>query len=251
MDKILFICEGESREKQFCNFIIDKYFIQNNKEKEYVAYGTNIYGLYDEISKDKGLNIVELIKERALSKNDKVTYDKLSLGGFSEIYLIFDFDFQAPEPQFDINKIMKMVKLFDNETEYGKLYINYPMIESFKHFKSIPDKEYNSYMVSKEDSLKYKKIVGDLSAIPHFSDITEKVLEIIIKQSIDKCSYISNINICNYEIYLKVCSQKKILKIQIQKLNEENKVFVLNTGLFWGIDYFGREYFNKYYNIEF
>ena len=38
---------------------------------------------------------------------------------------------------------------FDNETEHGKLYINYPMIESFKHFKKIPDKDFKKYNKTK------------------------------------------------------------------------------------------------------
>ena len=132
MDKILFICEGAKTEKKFCDLIIDKYFIKKNKNKEYVAFGTNIYGLYDEMSKDSGLDIIELVKEKAKAKNDINSYNKLVSGGFSSVYLIFDFDYQAP--QYDYYKINEMIKFFDNETESGKLYINYPMMESFKHF---------------------------------------------------------------------------------------------------------------------
>ena len=78
MDKILFICEGAKAEKKFCNYIIDKYFIENKKEKEFVAFCTNIYGLYDEISKDQGLDIIELIKEKAKAKKDMYNYSKLA-----------------------------------------------------------------------------------------------------------------------------------------------------------------------------
>ena len=104
MNKILFICEGAKAEKKFCDLIIDKYFIKNNKEKEYIAFGTNIYGLYDEMLRDGGLDIVELVREKAKSKKDMYNYNKLSSGGFAEVYLIFDFDFQAP--QYDYNKLI-------------------------------------------------------------------------------------------------------------------------------------------------
>ena len=77
----------KSSEKKFCKKKNEKYFIQNERKKEYVAFGTNIYGLYDELSKDYGLDIVELIKEKAKKKNDMVNYSKLNSGGFSEIYL--------------------------------------------------------------------------------------------------------------------------------------------------------------------
>lgn len=247
MDKILFICEGAKTEKQFCNFIIEKYFIQNQKQKEFVAFGTNIYGLYDEMSKDESLDIIELIKEKAKLKKDMYTYNKLNTGGFSEVYLIFDFDFHAP--QYSQEKVLKMVNFFNNETEQGKLYINYPMIESFKHFESIPDKKYNDYKVNKEDCLNYKKYINEISKIIHFSDINEEILKIIIKQNLDKYSKISKYCLENYNQYLAKFSQEKLLKIQLDSLNNKNNIYVLNTSLFWGIDYFGKEKFDYYNNI--
>lgn len=244
MDKILFICEGAKTEKGFCNLIIDKYFIQEQKVKEFVAFGTNIYGLYDEMSKDSGLDIIELIKEKAKQKKDMYNYSKLSAGGFSEVYLIFDFDFQAP--QYNPQKIEDMIDFFDNETEHGKLYINYPMIESFKHFKEIPDKDFNNYKVNKDECLKYKEEIGNISAIPHFSDINEDVLKIIINQNLNKYSIVSGNKMNNYKDYIVAFSQKKLLNYQLKNLKKEQKVFVLNTGLFWGIDYFGESKFDEY-----
>lgn len=248
MDKILFICEGAKTEKHFCNLIIDKYFIQKQKPKEFVAFGTNIYGLYDEMSKDEGLDIVELIKEKAKAKRDMYNYSKLAAGGFSEIYLIFDFDFQAP--QYDYEKISNMIDFFDNETEHGKLYINYPMMESFKHFKELPDPNFNSYKVDKKGCLKYKELIGDISQIVHFSDITEDVLKIIIKQNLDKYSYITEKELNSYTSYLENFSQRMLLDIQVYNLNKEGQVFVLNTTLFWGIDYFGKIKFDEYNSIN-
>lgn len=35
-----------------------------------------------------------------------------------------------------------MLDYFSDETENGKLYINYPMIESLKYTKEIPDANY-------------------------------------------------------------------------------------------------------------
>lgn len=248
MDKILFICEGAKTEKKFCNLIIDKYFLKQNRVKEYVAFGTNLYGLYDEMSKDDGLDIIELIKEKAKEKKDMYNYNKLVNGGFSEVYLIFDFDFQAP--QYDCQKISEMINFFDNETEHGKLYINYPMIESFKHFKSIPDSDYNSYEVTKEECLTYKKYVALNSIIKHFNDIDEKILKIIIKQNIDKYGYIVNFKLDTYNSYMINFSQKMLLDFQIKHINKNNKIYVFNTSVFWGIDYFGMEKFNDCINID-
>lgn len=249
MDKILFICEGEETERKFCNLIIDRYFIDNKKPKEYVAFGANIYSLYDEMSKNRDLDIIELIREKAKLKKDMATYEKLTMGGFDEVYLIFDYDFHAP--QYSFEKILEMAEFFDNETENGKLYINYPMMESFKHFKSIPDEDFNNYKISKEECLKYKKIVGDVSCIKHFNDITLPILGIMIKQVLDKYGFISKKKLNNYETYLNEFSQSNLLHLQNKSLSKDGKIFVLNTSILWGLDYFGKDKFDEYNKIEF
>lgn len=249
MDKILFICEGEKTEKKFCNLIIDRYFIDNKKPKEYVAFGANIYSLYDEMSKDRDLDIIELIREKAKLKKDIATYEKITMGGFDEVYLIFDYDFHAP--QYSFEKILEMAEFFDNETENGKLYINYPMMESFKHFKSIPDEDFNNYKISKEECLEYKKIVGDVSCIKHFNDITLPILGIMIKQVLDKYGVISKKKLNNYETYLNEFSQSNLLHLQNKSLSKDSKIFVLNTSILWGLDYFGKDKFDEYNKIEF
>lgn len=246
MDKILFICEGSHTEKKFCKLIIEKYFIQNERKKEYVAFGTNIYGLYDELSKDYGLDIVELIKEKAKKKNDMVNYSKLNSGGFSEIYLIFDFDPQAP--QYDENKIKRMVKYFDNETENGKLYINYPMMESLKNFKSIPDLDYNNYVINKNMCSSYKEYVSKISCINHFNDITNDILKVIIKQNLLKYEKISGNVINNYDSYREFFSQEKLLSLQLSNFKALDKIYIINTSVFFGIDYFGNSKYEEYIN---
>lgn len=248
MDKILFICEGASREKKFCNLIIDKYFIQHKKEKEFVAFGTNIYGLYDEMSRDSYLDIVQLVSEKAKNKKDMYTYNKLKMGGFSEVYLIFDFDCHAT--QYEHKKILEMIDFFDNETEHGKLYINYPMIESFKHFRTLPDYDYNQYKIHLSECSNYKEMVNELSIVKHFNDINEEKLAIIIKQNLDKYLYITNKDVSDYDSYLVNFAQKTLLLKQIKLLDKEENIYVLNTSVMWGIDYFGKTMFDNYNKIN-
>lgn len=232
MSKILFICEGEKTEKKFCNLIIEKYFIKNQKEKEYVAFKTNIYSLYDEMAKDKDLDVLALIMERAKQQKDMYNYNKLKQGNFAEIYLIFDFDPHAP--QYDDKKIKNMVNFFDNETTSGKLYINYPMFESFKHFQSFSDKEYNNYFVELDQCNNYKEYVDSISKINHFNDIDEQKLSIIICQNLEKYSFLSSKDISDYNLYLNNFSQLDLLQLQQEYLKKERRIHVLNTAVFWG-----------------
>ena len=244
MSKILFICEGEKTEKKFCNLIIDEYFIKRQKEKKYIAFNTNIYGLYDEMSKDNGLDLLQLIAEKAKIKGDMNNYNNIKSGGFSEVYLIFDFD--PHDPKYSDEKIKKITNFFNNETTNGKLYINYPMFESFKHFKSIPDEEYNNYCISISECNSYKQIVANISAIPHFSDVNEEILTNIIHQNLKKYEKLTKLKIDTYNKYIFNFSQNNLLNIQFE-FGKKNKVIVFNSSVFWGIDYFGEKIYDIYY----
>ena len=76
-----------------------------------------------------------------------------------------------------------------------------------------------------------------------------KILKNIIKQNLDKLSILFNINDVNYDVYLNEFNQKNILKFQLKTFNYHNYIYVLNTSLFWGIDYFGEVKFNEYINF--
>lgn len=50
-----------------------------------------------------------------------------------------------------------MANYFTESTNMGKLYLNYPMVEAFYHMESIPDENFNKYIVTLDD-LKDKNI---------------------------------------------------------------------------------------------
>lgn len=47
-------------------------------------------------------------------------------------------------------QISEMLDMFDNETENGKLYINYPMVEAIRYTKHLPDSMFYTYIVSRQ-----------------------------------------------------------------------------------------------------
>lgn len=240
MSKILFIGEGKKTEDQFCELIIEKYFLNRQKDKEFVSYGTNIYALYNEMNNDSGLDIIGLLKEKSTGKD----LEKLEQGGFTEVYLIFDFD--PHDPHYNSDKIVQMIEYFDNETENGKLYINYPMFESLKHFETIPDPNFNSYSVNKKECSMYKNIIGGKHIVQNLKKINEEQLRNIVKQNIEKIAELLEIEICEYEGYLEKFKPLELLKFQIKELEEFYRIWVINTSILWGIDYFGKEIYNKY-----
>lgn len=73
---------------------------------------------------------------------------------------------------------MEMQNRFSESTDMGKLYINYPMIESYQHLTAIPDPAYaeRKIPVSLQSGSKYKEqvgkesVVGRIVAFPHRID---------------------------------------------------------------------------------
>lgn len=50
----------------------------------------------------------------------------------------------------------------------------------------------------------------------------------------------------NYKDYLLHFSKRKIFDIQSGFIKKEKVIYILNTSVFWGIDYFGEKLFDEY-----
>lgn len=76
---------------------------------------------------------------------------------FSQIFLFFDYDFQNRIGTQRVNGILdEMLDFFDSETDNGKLYINYPMIESLKYTRELPDGDYWQYTATREECVRHQ-----------------------------------------------------------------------------------------------
>lgn len=161
---ILFVFEGEEREPDLYKTLERLYFPKGNGNI-ICSFRNNIYALYKEMEALEGEgDIVAVMKERLAERGDTVL-DGLRSSDYSEIYLFFDYDYQHAHLTLDeINgRVEEMLRLFDEETENGKLYINYPMIESIMYTKELPDENYVDYVVTREECREFKRIAHDFS----------------------------------------------------------------------------------------
>ncbi len=78
---------------------------------------------------------------------------------FESIYLFFDYDFYRGNLSVKNAQVQELLEYFNEETENGRLFISYPMIESIQYTKELPDLDYHKYVVKREDSIgeKFKK----------------------------------------------------------------------------------------------
>ena len=136
---ILFVFEGAKREPDLFRAIETLFF--KDKQNIVCSFGNNIYELYNELQSFEGDgDIVSILKERFQQHDDSPFKDDIKSSDFSEIYLIFDYDFQNKNLTLeDMNsQIEEMLDLFNDETDNGRLYINYPMVEAIRYTKTLP-----------------------------------------------------------------------------------------------------------------
>lgn len=142
------------------------------------------------------------LKENGIVIPEGVRMDTL----FSQIFLFFDYDFQNRIGVEMVNEILEeMLEYFDDETENGKLYVNYPMIESLKYTKEMPDVDYYRYVVERTVCAehKFKGLAEsfayaaakqcrfiDLEKMP--ADEVKRNWEMLKDQNVRKANYICN-----------------------------------------------------------
>jgi hypothetical protein len=199
-------------------------------------------------------DIVSVLREKLSNRGDS-TLDSLKSSDFSEIYLFFDYDFQhAHLSSEEINKrVEEMLQFYCEETENGKLYINYPMVESIRYTKELPDNDYVNYTVDRKDCSDFKRMANVFSYYKSLDYILFKEGEIPTKEKFNKIKdnwvYLKDMNVCKanfivsgkYEkpINKSDIDQKMIFQNQISKYIEKNDcVTVLNSFPIFIYEYF-------------
>ncbi|RLA79870.1 MAG: hypothetical protein DRG78_12075 [Epsilonproteobacteria bacterium] len=232
---ILFIFEGLKTEPIIFENI-KKYFLHKKEtavsQDIIFCYGTVIYKLYKEFFidgvLDDDLDLVTILKPK--NEDEEI----IKLNQVSEIYLFFDYDSHASNASD--TKLQSMLKLFNDETsDYGKLFVSYPMVESLLHVK----KDVNFHKTIEISKKEYKKIAraNCEEEFSHFNDYTEKIWNYLIYQHSKKANFIVH---DKFEFPTKIIEQIKIFENQKSKyIDKENKVAVLSAFPIFLLDYYG------------
>lgn len=172
---ILFVFEGDDREPYLYK-TLERLYLPKDNDNIICSFGNNIYELYSEMESlgEEG-DFVSMLREHLAARGD-ATLDRIKTSRISETYLFFDYDFQNSQLSLEeINERVKsMLEYFTDETDNGKLYINYPMIESIRYTKELPDENYWSYVVSRAECHDFKRIAGEFSYYKSFDHILFK-----------------------------------------------------------------------------
>lgn len=174
----LLIVEG-NHEKNELFWLIFKCFHEIGIDMDNVwIYGTNIYMLYEDIVKEYGVDWAEeemdIDLPFVISKKNEPNNLRYK-DEFTNIILVFDYE--RHDPNFSETKIVQMQKAFSDATDMGRLYINYPMIESYQHLKAIPDCDFaeRKISVSLQPGRRYKELVGKETEIRKLVEFPHRV----------------------------------------------------------------------------
>lgn len=164
---VLFVFEGRKPEVGLFAEV-DSLLLNIGKEKIVSIFHTNFYKLYDEIKKDEDVHTLNLLKEW-LWKQDDHTLDGYDTDDVTEIYLFFDYDLHAATSYLKLTEdeanrhVSEMLGFFDDEYDHGRLFISYPMIESYLYTKAMPDKNFCCYTYRTANLVHFKSDANNFS----------------------------------------------------------------------------------------
>lgn len=239
-EHILFVFEGEKTENQIANNLLSFFIKEEGKVVVKSAYKTDIYWLYSQIIEDGDLDIFHLLKE----KNDHLK--EYSRDIFSQIYLFFDYDghISTASPE----KVETLLTFFNEETDNGKLYISYPMVEAIKCYKS-RDETNNfrdlCYVVPQGSS--FKQFVDGYVAL-QCRDLTcysqDHWME-ILHLNLKKYNWITS---DKFDFSFDELCQNRLLEAQIYKfINPHNTVSVIASFPIMLTDYYGKSWLTGFF----
>lgn len=230
-NKILFIFEGGKTEDQIVSNL-QKFFVNENTVVKCV-YGAEIYQIYKDIVNDEDLDTFNLLKERSLL--NKEILNEFNRNDFAEIYLFFDYD--GHSTLADDNKLKELLEFFKEETDKGKLYVSYPMVESLKHVSDFDD--FKDLTAICKENILYKNIVHNtcLKTLSNFSKYDLHIWKQIISVHLMKMNYIVT---DSFSMPDEIINQFIIFSRQLEKyITPHTTVAVLSSFPVFLHDYYG------------
>ena len=240
--KILLIVEGESDEVKFLRGLFENCF--KKADYKFYSYKTNIHTLAQELYNnypdfDDGDIDIRLVLASLESSKDK---KEMLMDKYSDIYMVFDFEPQHDHKHFDT--VRRMVNYFNDSTNQGQLFINYPMMQSYKHFECLPCPLFEFYEVPLDQAKEYKRYIGEMSNFKDLTKYTYITYYSIAVHHLKKANKILN------GFYLLPSKSEyfdfkatPIFDYQVNLLELSNNISILNTCIFALVDFAPSKFF--------
>lgn len=250
--RILLIVKGKKREPELFEHVFS--VLGLNDEPDIFPVGTTIHAFFEYLTSeyDDGLDnpdlesaLIDFLASRCPRSQEHINeLATLQAGHYTDVALIFDFDPQ--DNRFDPLLLKKLQSVYNESTELGQLYINYPMLESYCDFRYLGDYSFLDETVELGDvkGSAYKELVASKNqSMVNIKQLNGKTVAAILAMHISKIQYlIEGVNkraivfesckhvgsLCN-QAYS--CDLEKVLNYECGLLNEMGEVATINTCL--------------------
>lgn len=265
---------------------LKKLFFSGTDETEYILleiiqfpFCGNIYNFYDLLPQDElseegesslSIDTIPLLQERVRNfcQNGKRT--KLLPGlteedvgrllsykrtDFSQLFLFFDIELQ--DRRDDKDKIIRqLTNVFSNETENGKLYVNYPMVESLKDIGT-DGACYQDCLVPVSDIPNYKRLVGARTCLKNVSKYDEQTWKLLCKRAVQRSSCLliegcpqgealKSVPFLSFKEHREQGSQNALYVRQYENhISAKSEVMVLSSIPLFLLDYYQESFWKK------
>lgn len=246
---ILFIFEGAKYEPPLYEGIKSLFF-PRSKDQVLCSFCSSIYTFYKRLKDDFDgfadvVDVLKLEKEKTDPTNEIFNYKS---SDFESIYLFFDHDFYRGDLETKNTQVHELLEYFNEETENGKLFISYPMIESIQYTKELPDSQFHTYTVSRDESKgevfkKAAKQFCHYNGYAYLKDLTN--WEHLIKQNVCKANLLTSDDL-SWPEHKDDVEQIPVFEAQVDKyVTVNDEVAILNAFPMFLYYYFPIERFQK------
>lgn len=247
--RVIFIYEGVKAEERLLNNLV-KVFFSSTADISILncpADG-NIYMLWSRLKEDDfETNVVDVLREMSIVAKERLR--NVNASDFSEIYLFFDYDGHndnIPKEYLGKDILGEMLKTFDNETELGKLYISYPMIESIKEI-DVQTREYRKLFVPLDEISDYKQRFLSRTDFNNYNHIDENHWLIACDASRKRASLLVKYkDSCTYDYFIHNLKQEELYMYQKKNyICNGNFLCILNSVPLFLLEYFQEDFWDK------
>jgi len=243
MGNYLFILEGTKDEPKLFNSLFRE--MKKDDRQRCYFFRCNLHALANLLmpNADDDLDGIDLLMALKGRENSNEETEVLN-HRYTDIFLVFDFELQEDRPAFE--KICKMVAYFDDSTNNGKLYINYPMMQSYRHFAALPDPGFEYREAVANSAKRYKQLAEEegkaipsgLQSYNHIQLYAMAVHHLKKREKVLGRPYELPDQYDEHE-------DKNLFDIQNQKRMRDGSCFVLNTSILLLVAYAPKRFINE------
>lgn len=245
--KVLVVLEGEQPEGNILSRL-QKAFPEEladlSSDLVKIVFSSNIYSLYAKLKDEKGfLDVVEILKELHAEDAELQDLDRESV---SQVYLFFDLDIHKQPVDSACNQLNELLNFFNNETENGKLFLSYPMVEAVNICdlsKGLMSDDRRLFKVCDCENNGFKHFVDDLnrgSKTVCRANCRDNWL-IICRANYEKAQWLMDLPTGTVSANLGRMEQPAILHHQQVLIKNEGDVATLSAFPFFLLEYLGAE----------